>query len=285
MDENKKNYDKIDEAFFIVQHKYTVPFTMTEHHYHNAYEIYYMLEGERYYFIKDTTYLLKKGDMVIIDINELHRTIDAGVPTHERILINFKKGFLGNIVLEARDFDLLSGFKKNRHFLRLSPHEQDFVMNLFQRMKDESSNMSCESKIYTKLLLAELLILISRKIACDETVPTEHLNPAHRKISEIVAFINENYVQRLTLEQLSERFFISSYYLSRIFKECTGFSFIEYLNSVRTKEACKLLTETKFNITEISEKVGYESITHFGRTFKTILGISPREYRRKMLKL
>jgi len=57
-------------------------------------------------------------------------------------------------------------------------------------------------------------------------------------------------------------------------------SFIDYLNHVRILEAQKLLNETGMNITMVSEKVGFESSSHFGRVFKAISGISPTQYRK-----
>ncbi len=60
-------------------------------HVHNSYEIYYLLEGERYYFIHNTTYHVKKGMLVLIDPSVIHRTISTGRPDHERLLINIQK--------------------------------------------------------------------------------------------------------------------------------------------------------------------------------------------------
>jgi transcriptional regulator GlxA family with amidase domain len=61
----------------------------------------------------------------------------------------------------------------------------------------------------------------------------------------------------------------------------TGVPFIEYVNGVRVKEAERLLKKTNMSIIEIAEAVGFKSTTHFGRTFKGTLGISPIEYRRR----
>lgn len=275
-------FDKIEDAFFVERNRALTTFNMEKYHYHNAYEIYYLVEGERYYFIRDNTTHIKKGDLVIIDMNELHKTLEADNPVHERILINFKKEFLGNILLETKDSELLSCFHKKVNVLRLSSSEQAFVTDIFVKMESESENKHDESSLYAKVLLTELLIFIARKIKQDEAIQPEHPNPAFKKVSNIVMFINKNYMNKLTLKSLSEHFYMSSFYLSRTFHEVTGFSFTEFLNSVRTKEACRLLTETKLNITQISEKTGYDSITHFGRTFKAITGVSPLQYRKKM---
>lgn len=64
----------------------------------------------------------------------------------------------------------------------------------------------------------------------------------------------------------------------------TGLTFTEYLNYIRVKEAKELLCKSAESITQISEKVGYESITHFGRVFKKLTGVSPLKYRKQMVR-
>ncbi|MEG0502950.1 MAG: helix-turn-helix transcriptional regulator [Cellulosilyticaceae bacterium] len=76
-------------------------------------------------------------------------------------------------------------------------------------------------------------------------------------------------------------FYISPYYLSRTFKEGTGFNMINYLNYIRVKNAKVLLDGTSRAITDISQEVGFESTTHFDRVFKEIEGISPLKYRKQ----
>jgi len=61
-----------------------------------------------------------------------------------------------------------------------------------------------------------------------------------------------------------------------------GFSFVEYLNGVRIKEAQNLLLKTDMSIVDISQTVGYKSLTHFGRVFKNVTGSSPRHYKKIM---
>ncbi|MCX7711083.1 MAG: AraC family transcriptional regulator [Clostridia bacterium] len=283
MEVNNRIYDRFEVPFFIERQRTTSNFNMPGNHYHNAYEIYYLLEGERLYFIKDKTYHVRKGDLVVIDAYELHKTIDAGVPAVDRILINFKRESLGFLLPHTQDADLLSCFHKKVNILKLDVDEQNFIQALLSKMLAENQLNSIESGLYTKLLLAELLIFLRRHMERNVEIQHEFLNPQHKKISEMVEYINLNYSNRLTLASLSEHFYLSSFHLSRIFKKLTGFSLIEYLNHVRTQQACKLLTGTRMSITDIAEKVGFESITHFGRTFKSIVGLTPLSYRKKYL--
>jgi Response regulator containing CheY-like receiver domain and AraC-type DNA-binding domain len=277
-------YDQIKQPFFIWKERFRDPRNMASNHYHDAYEIYYLVEGERYYFIKDRTYHIQKGDLILIDINELHKTRDAPFPVHERILLNFKKEFLPPLLDTTRE-GLFACFHQNINLLRLHPAEQDFTRNLLLKMVAEDRIPQPDSTLYLQTLLTELLIFINRQIAKEPAVRFPFPNPIHQKISEIVGYLNDHYQQEVSLSTLAERFFISKYYLSRTFKEVTGFTLVEYLNSVRTKEAQKLLKATGLSVTEISAKVGFESITHFGRVFKSITGSSPLKYRKNSGKI
>jgi transcriptional regulator GlxA family with amidase domain len=130
--------------------------------------------------------------------------------------------------------------------------------------------------------LLQLLVYCIRQPADNSTLHTAHPSPMHQKISEIVRYINQNYPEPLTLPYVATQFAFSPYYLSHSFKEATGFTFIEYLNNVRIKEAQRLLQESNQKVIYIAEQVGFGSIAHVGRVFKAVTSQSPLLYRRKM---
>ena len=84
----------------------------------------------------------------------------------------------------------------------------------------------------------------------------------------------------LGLGMISSFFNISEGYISSLFKEQTGVNFTEYVEEIRMNRACDLLKDTKLNIHDIGEKVGYNSVQSFRRAFKRIHGISPSELRK-----
>lgn len=280
MEKTESIFEQVNTSFMWEHDKLRGPYNMYSNHYHNTYEIYYLLSGKRYYFIKNRTYPISAGDLVLININEIHKSLDANCPSYERICINFKKDFVANMIQNTTDIDLFSCFSRNIHVLRLNMKDRDFIENLFFKMRKEYKKRAEGCDTYIKIMLVEMLLYINRSINKTKTYSVGDPNPVHNKVSEVVKYINTNYMRSVSLSSLSETFFISPYYLSRIFKEATGFTFIEYVNSVRTKEAQTLLRKTSLNITEIAEKVGYESATHFGRVFKNHTGCSPLKYRK-----
>lgn len=86
---------------FRIQTKTASHYSMTSHHFHHEYEIYYMSSGSRQYFIHDRTYRIKEGDIVLIRPHDLHKTIDTGM-AHSRLLISFKRDYI-----MGSDVDLL----------------------------------------------------------------------------------------------------------------------------------------------------------------------------------
>lgn len=255
------------------------PFNMASKHYHNRYEIYYLLSGERNYFIRDKIYYIKKGDIVLIAKNELHKTTDTDISKHERILIEFSDNYIKELLLTIKDINPLGCFNQGNHVIRLNPEKQLQVENLFNQLLREYNGGKPGSNTYTKLLLLELLIFLNRNyVQLQKNLESQ--DDTHQKVSQIAQYINKNYYQSITLEKLANRFAISPYYLSRLFKKVTGFSITEYKNSIRIKEAQRLLIKSRDNITTISGKVGYSNTTHFGRVFKNITGMSPTDYRK-----
>lgn len=266
-----------DKSIDIQKDRRTTSQSMKKYHCHNNYEIYYLCSGERSYFIKDKTYHIKKGNLVLINEYDIHATRNIGDSGHERIVLNFKKNFI-------EDYSSLIGinvfecFEKNIHVIEPDLQEQAYIESLMNKMYKEYSTKSKNYIPYLKTALTELLILANRHnetyVTADEKMTT------HKTISKVIGYINTNYDKEITLQSISDEFFISTYYFSRKFKEITGLSFVDYLNNVRIKEAQDLLRKTEYNITEISGLVGYKNTTYFGRTFKKLTGMSPKTYKK-----
>ncbi|KRF02317.1 hypothetical protein ASG89_25060 [Paenibacillus sp. Soil766] len=100
-------------------------------------------------------------------------------------------------------------------------------------------------------------------------------------ISDIKEYVAVHYNSNITLADLSARFFINPYYLSQLFKEKTGDTYLSYLMGIRIKKAKELLEETDLKIYEICQMVGYADTNHFSKLFERMNGCTPTEYRKK----
>jgi two-component system response regulator YesN len=100
----------------------------------------------------------------------------------------------------------------------------------------------------------------------------------------IAAYIEEKYMEDLTLDKISNMACMNRFKFCRAFKERFGKTFTSYLNSIRLKKASELLKNPNLTITEIAFFVGYGSFSQFKRVFKKVYGVSPKEYRRSINK-
>lgn len=256
------------------------PFNMKKRHYHNQYEIYYLLNGERNYFINQRSYHVTKGDLVLINKNVLHKTstIDKNNPNHERILIQFNQNLFANLKNKMLEFKLFNIFNRKRNIITLNPKQQLWIED--QLFKLITENKTHGNKFYLKIIIVELLIFIKRISFKLDYQKFNYPDEKHKNISRVATYISTNYQKNLSLSFLADKYNYSQAYLSRIFKEVTGFNFVEYKNNVRIKEASKLLQQSNLSVTEIASQVGFNNITHFGRVFKEFTGLSPLEYRK-----
>ena len=96
----------------------------------------------------------------------------------------------------------------------------------------------------------------------------------------VVDYCYENYTNDISLQNISDEINVDRYYISRIFSQQLHIGFLEYINSLRIEDACRLLRETDSTITDICTELGFQSIRSFNRAFLRRVGITPTEYRR-----
>ena len=102
-------------------------------------------------------------------------------------------------------------------------------------------------------------------------------------IDKALKIINEEFSKGLGLEDLANKLHLSKNYLCSLFKEETGFTFCQYLNTLKTNKAKKLLLENKKTLEYISYECGFSSQPHFTMTFKKYTGKTPKEYKMSLL--
>lgn len=266
--------------FFINKVKRTTKFDMPLHHFHEDYEIFYLIQGERKYFINDTIYKVSEGNLVLVNVDEIHKTSDFSDHYHERIVVNFTSAFLDEFSPNVNTLNLYSCFNLKNRVLPLSFKYKNNIENVLNRLLEIDKNQNDKKDFYSKVLLCELLILINNFVDDFKLKDYNSMQPINPKVSQIIKYINENYHQALSLSSVAKEFYLSPFYLSKLFKQTTNFTFTEYLNSVKIRNATKLLQNNKYKIIDIAEKVGFTNNTHFTRVFKAVMGMSPMKYRK-----
>lgn len=99
-------------------------------------------------------------------------------------------------------------------------------------------------------------------------------------IGEATAVIRQRFAEPLTLDSVAQKVFVSPFYLSHLFKEELGLTFVEYLTRVRIEEAKRLLASSNLSVLGVAEKVGYEDASYFSKVFRKATGLTPNQYRK-----
>ncbi len=130
-----------------------------------------------------------------------------------------------------------------------------------------------ESAVKLLSIFAQHLSMVSNQLIVKQENAEPHM------ITRAKAYINENQSEDLCLGMVAKAVNASSYYFCKMFKKATGINFTEYLSRVRIEKAKNLLLNPNLRVSEIAYEVGFQSLTHFNRVFKKVLGQSPTEYR------
>ncbi|GGO04838.1 AraC family transcriptional regulator [Saccharibacillus kuerlensis] len=275
---NELYYDNGRETF-LVHYRSGPSYQMFTSHFHTTYEFFHMMSGQRKFFIKDRTFVIEAGDIVVVSPNVLHRTTNADTPDYERLVVNVHESYLA--AEGASRIDVLRPlFERDYILMRKGSYDPAVIEVLSGEMIREVEDERPGYEDYARALTIQLLISCCRQLPEENDEHPAASNPMHERIFEVVRYINEHYMEELTLQLLSERLYVSPYSISRSFKEATGFTFVEYVNSVRVKEAITLLLNSSLKVNVIARKVGFGSVTHFGRVFKEVTGRAPLFYRK-----
>jgi len=105
-------------------------------------------------------------------------------------------------------------------------------------------------------------------------------NPVIRKVLD---YIESNYMEDLTLVNVSRHVFMNHIYLGRLIKKETGETFLEILTRIRLRKACEMLGDLSLKTYEVAEKVGIRDSAYFSQVFKKYFGLTPSEYREKVI--
>lgn len=260
-------------------------FDMNVKHFHNEYEIFYLLEGERQFFFDNRSYELKPGSLVLVNENAIHMTRansdnDSG---HDRIILYISKEKMKAFDALFPTINLVKFFREQYGVFHLNTEQQTHFLTLYESLKQEFDNKDPNTSTMLSIKIIMYFIEFIRKNRSHKlTDVPSNASPKYQTVYAVSDYISQHYTESLSLESLANDFFVSKYHLCRSFKAITGYGINEYIHIHRIQKAKQLLEETNLTISEISQKLGYESLTHFEKTFKTYMTLSPLKYRKTL---
>lgn len=269
----------------IVRRQYTPPQEREEKHLvhmNDGHELYLMLQGDATFSIEGRLYHVEPYDMLLISNQDIHCVMADEDQIYERIYIYFRPEYLQQFC--TKEYDLLRLFERERrledgHRIGHESVKKYGLDKYFLQMHEHYAAGLPESGILCTSLLLKMLLDVNRVYEeSRQTQTQEEGSLAHsEKIDDIVRYISEHLEERITLDDLTKKFYLSKYYLCHEFKKVTGFTVFDYIRYKRILSA-----KTKFQngqpISEVWRDLGYEDYSNFYRTFKKITGMSPREY-------
>ncbi|MGN1051811.1 MAG: AraC family transcriptional regulator [Candidatus Scatosoma sp.] len=260
-------YIEIEESEKLTDHEMNMP------HSHEYYELYFLLEGEREFFIDNKMFVVPQNTLVIVPPYSMHKT--AGGP-YRRVNIN-----VSSSLLSEYESDFLK--KISRCFA--VEIEKNYLKTVTQILNvgAEIQSQSLPEKRETLLSLAKTVIQILARqnlkpLSCAST--SCQPGKVSSDILKIIYYINTNYTKNISLKEISGEFFLSKTTLCKQFKEVMHCGIMKYVTSLRINKAKELMIHTDYSMEDVAAQCGFSSANYFGLTFKKDTGMSPYHFKK-----
>jgi len=248
-------------------------------HFHPEYELNYIhaaTDAER--IVGDHKSYIQEYELVLVGPNVYHGWNNGKCKSNQlhEITIQFHRDLIHESLL-ARNMmkpikEMLSkasgGILFDDHTTRL----------IAPRLQELSQRNGMEAFIELISVLHILSVSSHQKVLCPVTVNTSDFANSDR-IKKVYEYIAQNYQEKIKVSEMAQLLHMTETTLSRLIKQRTGRSFIDFLNDYRIGFATRWLTETNQSVAEIAFRSGFYNISNFNRTFKKSKGCTPGEYR------
>lgn len=272
----KQGYLDTPYRIFHLEDTSTRDFT---YHYHDFDKILIFLKGDVSYIIEGRTYQLRPYDIVLVPHNTLHRPIVSGSMPYERIIFYILPEFLKSCSpKEPMDYCFLQGEKEQSNLVRLDSFQKSKLYRTIKEFLDtlQEKDIQYGHTMYMQVLMMEFLVHLNRAIYNDHIsyVPT---NTCNTKILHIIDYINEHLTEDLSIDTLSEHFYISKYHMMRLFKQEIGYTMNHYISYKRLLLAKEQIAGG-MPVTSACYNCGYHDYSTFSRAYKKEFGHSPKKF-------
>lgn len=253
-------------------------------HEHDFLELTYVLSGQATHTLDGVSSVLSKGDYFIVDYHKSHSYEQMGTEPFTVINCLFIPRFIDETLKGSRELgEVVNNYLIKFDFCRLKDHPTKFIYhdadghigNLFQALYEEYTAKRMGHLEIMRCYLIAIIIEIMRQIQ----VP-DYTGGESDMIRYVMGYVQKNFMDKLSLGRITKHFNYSLAHISHTFKRETGMTFQEYVQYVRIRESCRLLTNTSKKVAEVANLVGYSNIQFFNDVFRRQTGMSPREFRR-----
>lgn len=271
-----------------------LPETFPEHWHNYAELIISKQEGIRY-SINNTVFTLNEHDILLIHPGELHSLIYNPPKDPSYLLIQFDYSLL----LSMTEFKKhIYWFQKFHYFQNgENPKLTEEIIKCAEEMFaiDKADPSFKDARICCKLY--EMFIAIGEYVTSDQfihfvdttapaiipsgTKKSTHQSEITQKMIDVCSYLSQNCTEDISLDDAAEYAGFSRYHFSRLFKEFTGLSYVEFITEERLRRACELLASNTLSITDVALMSGFSSISTFNRCFLKYRKDTPSSFRAK----
>lgn len=270
---------KISRLYTVHYFEYSKRFSFTGES-HDFWELVYADKGDVTVFADDKSFVLEQGNVIFHKPNEWHNVRANGVDAANITIITFASPskamrFFENKILSVgqKQKELLSKIVSEYTNAFKTPLNDPYTTHLERR-----SDAAVASEQLIKLFLCEFLILFLRNDPSGRQRTVRSIHSSDATLNLLINYMEQNITKTVTLKELMEYSGTNRTAIENIFRENLGKGAVEYFLILKIELAKKYLREDNYNITQISEILGYSSIHYFSRQFKKITGMTPTEY-------
>lgn len=251
-------------------------------HWHDAIEIIYVIRGEiERLYIEGESYDVHQGDIYLINSQKIHgisTVSDIGGPT-KTFSIQIPMSYIEQFYPHIRDLSFTLpclNSNQNEKYSKVKEYLDD-LYGLTQKMTDNQDLFLFKANVIILQLIGEFIENFSVRLKQRQLTNNQNKD---QKIYEIINFIEENYMNELSLDEIATHCHLSKEYMCRFFKKYYGMSVYQYLTYIRVEHARKSLINTNQTIEEIAIKNGFGSTRSLNRGMKKYTQYSASELRK-----
>lgn len=247
------------------------------YHYHEFDKIVVFLSGKVTYVVESKAYFLNPWDILLVPHGQIHRPIIDTSKHYERITLWIKPDYLRKNGM-GEDLRQCFDIAEEKRFALIRPDNGARVtlMRLLSAVEGAMKSREFGSELMYHTCFLQFLVELNRIALADATDKDTAAFRSDPKLDEIVAYINGNLNEDLSIDAIAKKFFISKSYLMHKFKETTGCSAHRYIQQKRLMLAAELIRDG-MSVAEAGARCGYGDYSAFLRAFKKLFGATPRD--------
>lgn len=257
-------------------------------HTHFQYEIFIFYKGDVKYAIGNNMYELHPGDIVLLDGSLMHRPfIFSDDRFYERSVVQFSSEWIYPVLKALKVDSILEIFEKE-HFVILRSENSVEIEDLEKHVQAIEAYIRDytlhEVEAELQLELVYLLIKLKKQFKTVKVRQSDKLGEKYEYVQAAVQYVQNNFQESFTLDDVAEELNISKSYLVHLFKDLTGNSLMDYAMNYRLKQAMHMLSAyPNLKNKEICYNCGFQNEAHFSRYFKKHTGQTPGEFKKRYL--